>query len=743
MDVTPVILGDTPHIPSDILVRLEAAGIEGKSILIAAEGDLNESGRVTSIWMIATSDRVISISTDQSVPLVDPISFDQANDFRLRSTVGSSSIQVMCDGMPVSLVRFTNRHRERFQRVLFQLKRLKEGQPLQPHRLLAPDPRFCSQCGLTLPAANQPCPRCVKHGAVFQRMLPLFRDYTKWAIVLVIFMAVGITLDLLPPFLTRILVDDVLTTGEHEDWLIWLVLGLAGALLFRSGVNIGIARLSSYIGTRITYDMRQRLFLKLEQMSIDYYDRMDVGQLMTRCMSDVEQLQGFVNQATQGFLINILTILSIGVMLFYLDPALAMYVMVPIPLVTGGTIFFYRRIYPMYYKVSDSHAKLTSMLNSILSGIRLVKAFAQEQRENRRFSSGNEAFRNARRRVDMNAGTFSPVMTFVFGLGGLIIWYAGGHDVLAERITLGTLMAFLGYVSMFYSPLSGLTQFSNWMTSFMASSQRIFEILDADPKLHDPPNPKSLADVKGMIEFDHVVFGYDPYHPVVKDISFKIEPGQMIGIVGRSGSGKSTLVNLLCRFYDTQEGTVRIDGKDVRDLKRGDIRRHIGLVLQEPFLFRASIAENIAYGRPDAPIEDIIRSAKAANAHEFIMQHPAGYDSPLGEHGSGLSGGERQRISIARALLCDPAILILDEATSSVDTESEQQIQEALTRLCKDRTTIAIAHRLTTLRGADCIYVIDNGRLAEYGDHEALMVQGGIYHRLVHIQTRLTSLEPA
>jgi ATP-binding cassette subfamily B protein len=275
----------------------------------------------------------------------------------------------------------------------------------------------------------------------------------------------------------------------------------------------------------------------------------------------------------------------------------------------------------------------------------------------------------------------------------------------------------------------------------MTASQRVFEILDVDPGIHDNPDAKPLTSIDGAIAFDQVVFGYDPYNPVIKDVTFKIKPGEMIGIVGRSGSGKSTLINLLCRFYDVQDGSVSIDGHDVRDIRRQDIRRHIGLVLQEPFLFRASISDNIAYGRPDAKLEDIINAAKAANAHDFIMGQPAGYDTMLGEHGAGLSGGERQRISIARALLCDPAILILDEATSSVDTESEQQIQEALAVLCRDRTTIAIAHRLSTLRDADRILLIDNGRLAEQGSHHELMDQEGIYHRLVKIQTQLTSLE--
>ena len=743
MTVTPVILGSTPDIPTGILDRLQAVDIDQQTILAAVEGDLNEYGHITSIWLIVTDSRVVSIPNTPAEPLIGPFAFTETDDFRLRSTVGSTSLQAMCEGLPISLIRFTNSHRERFQRVLTQLKRLKEGHAFQSQQLLAPDPRFCSQCGLILPALNSPCPRCVKHGAILGRMLQVFRKYIFWVIALILLMGVGIALDMLPPFLTRILVDDVLTSGEHENWLVWLVLGLAGASLFRGGVNICIARLSTYIGTRITFDMRKRLFDKLQKMSIDYYDRMEVGRLMTRCLSDVEQLQGFVNQAAQGFLINILMILSIGGMLFYLNPRLAVYVLIPIPFVTGGTIFFYRRIYPKYYKLSDSQSKLSSTLNSILSGIRLVKAFAQEARESQRFTEGNESMRDTRRHVDMSVGTFSPVMGFIFGLGGLIIWYVGGQDVLEERITLGTLMAFLGYVGMFYGPLSSLTQFSNWLTSFMTSSQRVFEILDTDPGLHDAPDAVAMPDVRGAIEFDHVSFGYDPYHPVIKDVSLNIEPGQTIGIVGRSGSGKSTLINLLCRFYDVQEGAVRIDGNDVRSVTRHDIRRHIGLVLQEPFLFRASIAENIAYGRPDATVEEIISGAKAANAHDFIMKLPAGYDTPLGEHGAGLSGGEKQRISIARALLCDPAILILDEATSSVDTESEQQIQEALAILCKGRTTIAIAHRLTTLRGADCIYVMDNGRLAEHGNHDELMLQEGIYHRLVRIQTQLTSLEVA
>ncbi len=295
---------------------------------------------------------------------------------------------------------------------------------------------------------------------------------------------------------------------------------------------------------------------------------------------------------------------------------------------------------------------------------------------------------------------------------------------------------------MFYAPISALSMFSNWVTGFLSGGQRIFEILDSSSSLPEAANPVRLPGIRGAVEFRNVTFGYDPYTPVIKGVSFSIEPGQFVGIVGKSGSGKTSIVNLICRFYDVQQGQVLIDGTDVRDLNQSALQRQVGLVLQDPFLFRGTIAENIAYGRPDASLIDIMDAARAANAHEFITRRAAAYDTRLGENGAGLSGGERQRISIARALLCNPRILILDEATSSVDTESEQEIQKALAHLCKGRTTIAIAHRLSTLKNSDRIVVVDDGRVAECGTHDELMaMENGIYHKLVRIQTELTKLE--
>jgi ATP-binding cassette subfamily B protein len=318
------------------------------------------------------------------------------------------------------------------------------------------------------------------------------------------------------------------------------------------------------------------------------------------------------------------------------------------------------------------------------------------------------------------------------------VWYVGGREILEHQaITLGTLMAFFGYLGMFYGPLNSLMALSQWLTSFTTQANRIFEVLDTTPEIAEAPDAVDI-DVRGAIKFEGVVFGYDPHTPVLKRVSLEIRPGEMIGIVGHSGSGKTTLVNLLMRFYDPTEGRISIDGVDLRKIKVGSLRRQIGLVLQDAQLFSGSIEENISYGRPEATAEEVFEAAHAARAHDFIVRMPDGYDTRLGESGAGLSGGERQRVSIARALLFNPRILVFDEATSNVDTVTEREIQRALEALTRGRTTIAIAHRLSTLRNADRIVVFEEGRIAEIGTHEELLAREGIYHKMVTIQTQLT-----
>jgi ATP-binding cassette subfamily B protein len=337
---------------------------------------------------------------------------------------------------------------------------------------------------------------------------------------------------------------------------------------------------------------------------------------------------------------------------------------------------------------------------------------------------------------------FNPSIGLLFQLGGLIVWYVGGQWVLDGSLTLGKLLAFLGYLGMFYAPLGQLTQLTNWLTQFLTASQRTFEILDTSRQIVDVEHARPMPRCAGHIVFDNVTFGYHRHEPIIKGVSFEIRPGERVGIVGKSGSGKTTLINLLGRFYDVDEGRILIDGVDIREINLDDLRKAVGIVLQEPFLFRGTIYNNITYGRRDTTPERVMEVAKAANAHHFIIRNPLGYDTYIGERGAGLSGGERQRVSIARALLYDPTILVLDEATSNVDTESEQLIQEALTRMTVGRTTIAIAHRLSTLKTSDRIFVVDTGQIVEQGSHEELLALKGLYHRLVKIQTEL-SREPS
>ncbi|HHN46254.1 MAG TPA: ABC transporter ATP-binding protein, partial [Planctomycetes bacterium] len=549
-----------------------------------------------------------------------------------------------------------------------------------------------------------------------------------------------VSLGLVPPYLVRILVDNVLTPSRNAEWLLWFVAGLFAVAVAVGIVNVIVGWISSWVGAGTAKDLRERLHARLLGLNVKYFDRHPAGGLMSRVLWDVEYFQGFVEQMAGGFLLNVMMVLGIGVMLFYMNWELAFMVLVPIPLVVVGATLFWKHVYPRYYPVWETQSKMAQHLSGVLSGIRMVKAFGQEERERGRFAETAGDMQKARHALQSSSVTFNHIMVFVFGLGGLIIWFYGGRLVLSGRVTLGTLMAFFSYVGMFYGPVHALSMFSNWMTGFVSAGRRVFDVLESSSRLEEPKHPRPMPSGGGSVEFENVTFGYDPHIPILKNVSFRIDAGRFIGIVGKSGSGKTTLVNLICRFYDPQQGRVLVNGEDVRNLSREELHEHAALVLQDPFLFRASIRDNIAYGRPDAGAPAVIEAAKAANCHDFIARRPAAYDTKLGEHGAGLSGGERQRVTIARALVRNPRILILDEATSSVDTEAEQEIQRALAKLHGRCTTIVIAHRLSTLKNADHIFVMDDGTVVETGRHDELVERGGVYAKLVRIQTELAAI---
>ena len=713
--------------------------MEKEDIKIETEADLDLFGYPAKIKLIATSKKLYIIPEKG---FQEEISFDldRIEGFSIRQTVGSAFFQIKIDGYYVDILRFTNSNRYKFSRLITQLQNLKEGLPVSNEVLNQVHPLLCQKCRFPLQTEESQCPNCLKQGAILLRVFSLISDHLGWIFIIFLLMIIGVGLSLVPPKITKILVDDVLTTKRHVEWLPYLVMILIGAEFFRAQINMLVGTISTSVGTLITNNLRKKLFKKLEELSLNYYDINSVGTIMTRFSSDVEAFHGFVTQAGQGFLLNIFMIIGIGIMLFSINLLLALYVMIPIPFVIMGTLIFWRGVYPKYFKVWDSQAKLSTFLNNVLSGIKTVKSFFPGEKFIR-FSYYADNLKDTVRIVNMNISVFNPLMAFIFSLGGLIVWYVGGKNVLNGKLTLGELMAFLSYIGMFYTPLTNLALLSTWFSNFTTASHRIFEVLDTEPQVKEPKKYIKLSEIKGKIEFKNVTFGYDPYQPVLKDISFKIEPGEIVGIVGKSGSGKTTILNLLCKFYEVQKGCILIDGIDIREISSYELRKHIGLVLQEPFLFRGTIAENISYGKPDATFEEIINAAKIANAHDFIMKMPNAYDTILGERGAGLSGGEKQRITIARAILCNPAILILDEATSSVDTESEKKIQDALSSLWKGRTTIIVAHRLSTLKDADKILVIDNGKLVEFGNHSELMRKKGVYYNLFVMQTKLASID--
>lgn len=609
-------------------------------------------------------------------------------------------------------------------------------------------PAACPVCDTLLPPDQEECPVCNKDAHTPPSPRTLFRlwrfarPYKKQLSTAFLLSVFSTAATLVPPYLTMPIMDNILIPYQNgkpiDTGLAATYLGgLAGAALLAWILGWARTYMLALVSERIGADLRTTTYEHLLKLSQEYFSAKRTGDLMARIGSETDRINIFISLHLLDFATDVLMIVMTAAVLVSIDPWLALVTLLPLPVIAWLIHAIRDRLRTGFERVDRTWAEVTNVLADTIPGIRVVKAFAQEKREAERFRTTNRHNLEINDRVNKIWSLFAPSVTLLTETGLLVVWAFGIWQVSQNHITVGVLTAFLAYISRFYIRLDSMSRIVSVTQKAAAGAKRIFEILDHVSSVPEPASPVHLESIRGQIELRNAGFRYGARH-IINHINLTVRPGEMIGLVGHSGSGKSTLINLICRFYDVTEGAILIDGTDIRTLPVAGYRKHIGLVLQEPFLFFGTIADNIAYGKPGATRADIVAAARAAHAHEFILRLPHGYDSPVGERGQALSGGERQRISIARALLIDPRILILDEATSSVDTTTEKEIQHALDNLVLGRTTIAIAHRLSTLRHADRLVVLHRGSIVETGSHEELMARRSHYYELYQEQLQQT-----
>lgn len=706
-----------------------------EDVLIRLVADFAHGGKFGHQTLEVTSTDVRVLDAGGAVSCRVPIA--EIKSARNEPLVGGGRLEVVTkQGELIALLSYSLTLAAKFSEAARGIEQLAKKEPLLIN--LKEERLRCPKCNLLLPEKDGVCPACVNRGKTMLRISGFLRPYRRQAWLLTLLSLFTTLLNLLPPLIQGKLIDGVLTA--HRDLpLLWrLMAAWLGVLVVSSGINILNGRTIAYLAGNIAADLRAAVYRAIEFLQLSFFDKKQVGAIASRVTSDTDRVWGFLVEGVPYLLLNGLTLIGIVGFLFWTNATLAACILAPVPVVIGIGAFFWKPMSQMFHRVGQKWARFHTHLNESLHGIRVVKAFAKEDTEFKKFTARNHELRDAGVTVDSRWYTIFGAMTFFTALGNLILWTVGGYMVYRRELTLGEFMCVNAYMQLVYGPLQWFSAVNQWFSRAMAGAERIFEVMDTEAERYGERGQHHQ--IEGEVAFENVRFGYDKSNPVLKGIDFVAKPGEMIGLVGKSGAGKSTTINLICRFYEPDAGTLRIDGIDYRDIALQDLREQIGIVLQEPFLFNGTIGENIAYGKPGATFEEVVEAAKAANAHHFILAKPDGYDSMVGEKGSKLSGGERQRVSIARAILHNPRILILDEATSSVDVETEKQIQEAIGRLVQGRTTFAIAHRLSTLRNASRLIVLDKGEIAEIGTHEELMAKEGAFYNLVQSQTAINEI---
>jgi ATP-binding cassette subfamily B protein len=732
-------------LPAALRRRLEEAW-GGGPVQLYAFADLDAALRIAATWLVLgpTHLALVTAAADgtEQIDVIERLRITAVHE---TPGLSATTLRILGGASPLAVLRYTNRQRRAFENLRFVIEEQLAGRALSPAPADA-DREYAD--ALARPIRDTQAPVAGRETAVVLRLLSYLLPYRRELTLGMVAAAIITIVSIAPPWIAGQLIDRVIRPAQQgtlapgrAGTIAWIaVAAMAAVHLIRQAAAVVRLRLMSILGEWVVRDLRTELFAHLQRLSLAFFSQKKTGGLITRVTSDTDRIWDFLAFGVVDVSLSMVMLAGLSVVLVTLDWRLGLVMVLPTPLFCWLIYRHGEAINPLFLRTWRKWSRVTDVLSDTIPGVRVVKAFNQETREIDRFAERNEDVTQEANRVHRLWTTFWPLLILAVHGTTVLVWALAVPRLLGSgpALSTGTFVSFLLYATMFIAPIEVIGQMARTMNRATSSAHRVFEVLDTAAEIREPVQPVRLEPVRGRVTFENVTFAYDGVRQVLRGVSFDVAPGELIGLVGPSGGGKSTIVNLLARFYDVSGGAVRVDGVDVRRLDAGHFRRQIGMVLQDPYLFHATILENIRYGMPDASLDDVIAAARSANAHGFIGKLAHGYDTQVGERGQTLSGGERQRISIARAILHDPRILILDEATSSVDTETEREIQEALERLVAGRTVFAIAHRLSTLRRASRLFVIADGRLVEAGTHmELLQLPNGRYRRLFELQLQL------
>ena len=777
---------------------LKSFGVKTEEIIIAVSLDLDTAGDFGESWLCLTKEYLCCLSASSkdfiydkdkkskpknkknknaenpdsaedetvkakfSAPVFEKYPIDNISSVYIDSFTSTNRFFVI-DGEVTKGVAFaTNSRKQKLFAFLEIMKRVQEGKEVtEDDAIFEQFNIFCPKCGRRYQNQHRKvCMHCVDKNALFTRLLKYFDNHVHQLVVVFITLLFTSAISLVNPIIhgrmfVNLVIDYIPASEDNFGVFEVLRKNIGGFVLlifsiamFSLAIGIIRSRTVNRMSISVTQKMKADMFAAMQKLSLAYFNNNQTGRLMNRINSDPEVIRGFYTDTIPSFIISVITFIGVAVAMFSMNWRLTLIVFIPVPVI----VWIFQTQLPKLWRMLSRRWRRSSSLNSVLgdslNNIRVVKAFAKEVEEGARFRQYSDRLYQADLKVNITSLSIFPVVSLLMGITGTMIWGFGGALVIHTNqflfglleydgvlMTYGELVQYLGYIGMIFGPLQFFTTLTNQITEITNSAQRMFEVFDTPRDIVDTADPVKIENLKGDIEFDNVCFHYLANRPILRNMSFKIKQGDYIGLVGHTGAGKSTIANLITRMYDVISGSIKMDGHNIKNIEIDTLRKNIAIVSQEIFIFRGTVAENIRYAKPEATMDEIIAASKAANAHDFIANMPDGYETLVGTGSRSMSGGEQQRISIARALLLDPKILILDEATAAMDTETERLIQEAVNILVKGRTTIVIAHRLSTLKECNYLFAIENGEIAESGDHMELIRKKGIYYKLYKLQS--------